>query len=95
MEYPVSKHPQKGSASFDHTLTLYLEDTIRIERRHRTTFYGKLMFVAMAALLLMQAPHSQGFAGDLALHPQACDAVAASQPPQPWARFAFAGPQFH
>ena len=91
----MSPRPQKGPDGFNHALTLYLEDTIRIERRHRTTFYGKLIFVAVAALLLMQAPHSQGFAGDLALQSQACDAGAASEPPQTWARFAFAGPQFH
>jgi hypothetical protein len=91
----VSLRTQNGPDRFNHALTLYLEDTIRIERRHRTTFYGKVVLAAVAALLLMQAPpHNQGFAGDLALHPQACDAVAASQPPQTWARFAFAGPQF-
>ena len=91
----MSPRTQNGPDRFNHALTLYLEDTIRIERRHRTTFYGKLIFVTVAALLLMQAPHNQGFAGDLAVQSQACDAVAASEPPQTWARFAFAGPQFH
>jgi hypothetical protein len=90
----VYSHPKKGPAGFDHALTLYLEDTIRIERRHRTTFYGKLIFMVMAALLFVQAPQNQGHAGDLALRAPACDAGAASQPPQAWARFAFAGPQF-
>jgi hypothetical protein len=90
----VSQRSRKGPAGFDHALTLYLEDTIRIERRHRTTSYGKFIFMVMAALLLVQAPQNQGVAGDLALQSRACDAGAANQPPQAWARFAFAGPQF-
>jgi hypothetical protein len=91
----VSPRHGKGPAGFDHALTLYLEDTIRIERRHRTTSYGKLLFMVMAALLLVQAPTNQGVAGDLALQSQVRDADAASQHPPALARFAFAGPQFH
>ena len=87
----MSARHQQAHYGFDYRLALYLEDTIRIERRPRTAIYGKLVFALTAALLLMQAPHSPSFAGKIGTQTQVLDAASVNQTPD---RFAFAGPQF-
>jgi hypothetical protein len=89
----VSPRPQQAYYGFDYRLALYIEDTIRINRKHRAGFYAKLMLL-MITLLLMQAPHDPGYAGKTVMAATAVDVAPRIPQPESWGRLAFAGSEF-